>query len=78
MSRVKYGTKKIFIKIFQVEFSPLFKVYAGQTLTSVKKLGWVIFGDFTLKILGEITSTGSWVCSFAAQVLGQCVERYSV
>ena len=71
--------KKLFhLKIFQVEFSLLFKVHAGQTLTSIKKLGWVIFGDFKLKIIRVITSTGSWVCSFAAQLLGQCVERYGV
>ena len=36
---------------------------------------WVLFGDFTLKILGEITSAGCWVCSCAAPVLGQIVER---
>ncbi len=56
----------------------MFKAQAGQTLTNVKKLGWVFFGDFTLKIIGEITSTGSWMCLFASQVLGRCVERYGI
>ena len=77
---VKFHTNTNFFHLttFQAEFSPLFEVHAGQTLTKVKKLGWVLFGDFTLKFLGEITSTCSWVYSFAAQVLGRCIERYTI
>ncbi len=36
---------------------------------------WVQFGDFTLKILGEIPGTGNWVCSCGASVLGEREER---
>ena len=56
----------------------MFKVKGGQTLTKVKKTDWDLFGDFTLKFLGEITREGIWVCSFAAQVLGETVERYVI
>ncbi|KAL9977110.1 hypothetical protein ACROYT_G014481 [Oculina patagonica] len=33
------------------------------------------FGDFYLKIVGEITEGGFWVCSFGTRVLGRLVER---
>ena len=36
----------------------------------------VIFGDFFMKIIGEITEGGYWVCTFGTQVLGSLVERY--
>ena len=42
-----------------------------------EKEGWIIFGDFTLKIVGEMCSqTGGYlVASCATKVLGQLVER---
>ena len=36
---------------------------------------WVQFGDFAMKMLGEIPSKGNWVCSCAASVLGKIEER---
>ena len=34
-----------------------------------------MFADFSLKILGEITDGGLWVCGFGGRVLGRHVER---
>lgn len=41
-----------------------------------KKKEWILFGEFYMKIIGEIVDGGYWVCSFGAEVLGMLVERY--
>ena len=54
--------------------SPPFSIIDGSTYFRRKK-EWHLFGDFLLKILGEITDGGLWVCAFGACVLGRHVER---
>ena len=56
----------------------MFCVKDGETFVQEKE-GWSIFGDFTLKVIGELCSRagGYLVASCASKVLGQLVERYS-
>ncbi|XP_068739294.1 uncharacterized protein [Montipora capricornis] len=58
----------------EVDDSPPFSIIDGSTYYRRKK-EWHLFADFTLKILGEITHGGLWVCAFGARVLGRHVER---
>lgn len=57
-----------------VDDSPPFSIIDGSTYYRRKK-EWDLFADFSLKILGEITEGGLWVCAFGARVLGRHVER---
>ena len=47
----------------------------GATFFKRKK-EWVLFGDFYLRIIGEIADGGFLVCSFGARVLGRLTERH--
>lgn len=51
-----------------------FSIIEGATYYQRKKES-VVFGDFFLKLIGEITD-GHWVGSFGARVLGKLTERY--
>ena len=58
----------------EVDDSPSFCIKDGSTFF-LRKKEWELFGDFSLKILGEITDGGFWVCAFGTRVLGRHVER---
>lgn len=58
----------------QEDGDPFFLISEGGTYFKRKK-EQVLFGDFYMKIIGEITEEGAWVCSFGAKVLGRLVER---
>ncbi|XP_020603937.1 uncharacterized protein LOC110042885 isoform X2 [Orbicella faveolata] len=58
----------------EVDDNPPFCIMEGSTFFRRKK-EWNLFGDFSLKILGEITEGGFWVCAFGTRVLGRHVER---
>ncbi|XP_068673388.1 uncharacterized protein [Montipora foliosa] len=53
---------------------PVFSIMEGGTYFE-RKNEWVLFGDFYMKIIGEIADGGYLVCSFGARVLGKLVER---
>lgn len=58
----------------EVDDNPPFCIMEGSTFFRRKK-EWELFGDFSLKILGEITDGGFWVCAFGTRVVGRHVER---
>lgn len=53
---------------------PSFCIIEGSTYYRKKK-ELILFGDFYLKIIGEIAEGGFLVCSFGAVVLGHLTER---
>lgn len=59
----------------EVDDNPPFCIMEGSTFFRRNK-EWQLFGDFSLKILGEITEGGFWVCAFGTRVLGRHVERW--
>ena len=52
-----------------------FYINGGATYFQKNRKESFLFGDFYMKIIGEITEGGFWVCVFAAKVLGRLVER---
>ena len=51
-----------------------FSIRDGKTYIN-REGEWELFGDFTLKIWGEISSVGFWVCYCGSRVLGRLEER---
>ena len=52
-----------------------FYIDGGATYFQKKRKESFLFGAFYMKIIGEITEGGFWVCVFGAKVLGRLVER---
>ena len=54
---------------------PVFSIKEGGTYFE-RKNEWVLFGDFYMKIIGEIAAGVYLVCLFGTRVLGKLIERY--
>ena len=57
------------------EEEPPFFTRDGKTFIQVSGEDITLFGDFSLRLLGEIIESGHWVCVCVARVLGRLEER---